>query len=278
MTERVNTTKEKIESEEIKKIILEILLEFQKCCERQGLRFFLSGGTLLGAIRHQGFIPWDDDIDLCMPRPDYEKLIRLNKEQTLFPEYLELVCFEEGTLSYPFMKLLDRRTLMARDYIAGEDTDRLWIDIFPVDGLPDGIQETEEIYRKAASIRKKFMLAKARYATGTTLVKKIAKLFITPVMKLIGAKHYATQLVKLAEGYSFETSAYVGAITWGLYGVGERMEKEAFLKEAQVSFEGHTFPTMSCWESYLCSTFGDYMTLPPEEKRVTHEMTVWRLS
>ena len=112
---------QKLTLDEIKKTELEILLSFDKVCRENGLKYSMCAGTLLGAVRHKGFIPWDDDIDVCMPRPDYEKLIRLNRGGKLFPRHLELCCFEEGTLDSPYMKIMDRRTRIREENYTQED-------------------------------------------------------------------------------------------------------------------------------------------------------------
>ena len=141
----------KLNLDEIKKTELDILLELQKVCDAHGLRLYLAGGSLLGAIRHKGFIPWDDDIDVCMPRPDYMKLIHLEDE---FSKHLKLVCYENGTDSYPFMKLIDTRTKVKEKYMQEDASSSLWVDILPVDGLPDKEEEIEKIYKKTNFYRK----------------------------------------------------------------------------------------------------------------------------
>lgn len=125
-----------LNKKEIQNIELNILLEFSKFCNENKLRYYLVGGTLLGAIRHKGFIPWDDDIDVCMPRPDYELFIsNFHSDNSC----LKLCCNKFGNLKAPFAKLKDTRTIVVNDILVNDnDIDtNLWIDIFPVDGLPD---------------------------------------------------------------------------------------------------------------------------------------------
>ena len=266
----------KLSTDEIKKNILALLLTFQEFCNKQGITFYLCGGTLLGAIRHKGFIPWDDDIDVCISRPDYNKLRELYKKQQVFPDNIELICYEDGNFGYPFMKLLDTRTAVEKDFYDKDKSDCLWIDILPVDGLPANERELKEVYRKADRARKMLALSKAKKGAGRTKVKKVIKYFAIPLVRLVGDNKYAQKIVDIASKYSFEKSEYVGILTWGLYGPGERMNKQEFLKSEEVVFEGRVFQTMSCWNEYLSNLYGkDYMQLPPKEKRVTHDMVAW---
>ena len=170
--------------EEVKQVELEILLVFDRVCRENGLKYSMCAGTLLGAVRHQGFIPWDDDIDLCMPRPDYEKLIRLSREGKLFPEYLKLACFEEGTLDSPYMKIMDTRTRIREENYTQQDVKSLWIDVFPVDGLPDTWKETVRLYQKAQFLCKLSVATVVHAGYGKTLLKRVLKpLVVTPVSR-----------------------------------------------------------------------------------------------
>ena len=96
-------TGKRLSLQEIKDTQLNILLEFDKICKEKGLTFYLCGGSLLGAVRHKGFIPWDDDIDICMIRPEYNRLCELaRKDEVGGPDWLKIVCYDNGTSRYPF--------------------------------------------------------------------------------------------------------------------------------------------------------------------------------
>ena len=101
------TDMKKMTLKDIQDCELDMMIIFDEVCRKYNLRYSLCAGTLIGAVRHQGFIPWDDDIDISMPRPDYEKLIRLNRKRKLWPEHIRFASLEDGTLDAPFIKLFD---------------------------------------------------------------------------------------------------------------------------------------------------------------------------
>lgn len=252
---------------------LKILVAFDKICKIENLRYSLAGGTLLGAVRHKGFIPWDDDIDVCMPRPDYEKLVSLIGEKDISDRY----CFitdREKNAAYPFLKLLDKDIgIQIKGY---KEVPNLWIDIFPVDGLPNEDEKIAKIYKKSAKYRKLIylgMLEKAKYYRGehSKFYALLAKTFVS----LYTVKRAVKKSVKFARRYGFDESDNVGIVTWGCYGVGECMPKREFEQFTKMEFEGLEFSVMGCWDSYLHGIYGDYMQLPPEGKRVFHGVSAY---
>lgn len=248
---------------------LNILIEFDKICQANNLHYSLAGGTLLGAVRHNGFIPWDDDIDVCMPRPEYEKFRSLFTSDKLF------LSKDIGIdAKYPFLKILDSKIILAHE--GSLEVDNLWIDVFPIDGLPSNEKALSRIYKKAGFYRK---------VIGFNLVKdfseyrgkhnKFTATLIRIFSKLYGATHALKKSKKLAQKINYEDSTYVGAVTWGCYGVGERMLKSEYEKFTKMEFEGYQFSVMGCWDSYLHGIYGDYMQLPPEDKRTTHHIRAY---
>ncbi len=262
----------KLTNQEIKQIELNILKDFDVFCQQHGLRYYLAGGTILGAIRHKGFIPWDDDIDVCMPRKDYLDFVDCFDG---YNKYLEVKSNLKRNFSAPFSKIVDIRTKIDSKYIKNDTNTNLWIDIFPVDGLPEKWNEVKSIYRQCTCYRKGLLLADAKLGEGSTLFRKYSKYLLKPLAQIYGKQRCIDKIEKIAAQYPYEESQYVGIVTWGLYGAGERMLKAEFEKAVEVEFEGHKFPAFSCWDSYLTGLYGDYMQLPPVEKRKTHNMEAY---
>jgi lipopolysaccharide cholinephosphotransferase len=258
-----------LSGEKIKACELKILLKIHEFCKNHNIRYYLSGGTLLGAIRHKGFIPWDDDIDICMPRPDYERFITLFSQD----ENYSIKSDSLKNWDAPFTKIIDLNT--AIESIFNKEQGGLWVDIFPVDGLPADMDQVQRIYRLCNFYRRIYLISNAKLGEGKSNFHKYSKYILKPLSLLYGKKRCVKKIEEIAQKYPYEQCKYVGAITWGLYGEGERMLKSEFEKRVMVEFEGYKFPTFSCWDSYLHGLYGDYMQLPPVEKRQTHDMKVY---
>ena len=269
---------QRLSLDEIKQTELNILLEFSKICDENDLTFYLCGGTLLGAVRHKGFIPWDDDIDICMARPEYNRLAKLAKENKLRkPDWLQIVCYDNRTSRFPFIKVLDKRTVVYNDFFKENENDNLWIDLLPVDGIPESEAETEELYRTVTRYRKYVQMKYVRPFEGKSLTKKLIKPFLSLWAHIVNTDRYNERIVQMSTANRYEDSKTVGIVTEGLYGVKEGIPKDAYEKSIEVEFEGHTFKATSYWHEYLSNLFGDYMQLPPEDKRKTHDMKAYRL-
>lgn len=260
---------------EIKSIELEILKNFRSICKELDLRYYLSGGTLLGSIRHQGFIPWDDDIDLAMPRNDYNKLIEYSKSYRN-DTYKFIFTNASGDL-LPYAKFVNMKTHIDAKYVEDEMQRHLWLDIMPMDGLPGdkNNEEVQLIYKKAEYYRKIIGLCSAKLGKGKSTFKKISKYVLKPIAQIYGKNRATRKLNKLAMTYDYDKTEYVGAITWGLYGASESMLKSDIGEGVEVIFEDETFKSFACWDSYLKNLYKDYMQLPPVEQRINHEMIAW---
>ncbi len=261
----------KLELKEIKEMELNLLVEFDRLCRENHLYYTLCGGTLLGAVRHKGFIPWDDDIDVLMPRPDYDRLLNDRKiDKSGLAEYAELCHWKNGTLGYPFMKLVDNRTRVDVDYFDNDlNVNKIWIDIFPIDGNPKDKKALNRIYRKSIRLRRLLCLKLAKSGEGKTTLKRLLKPALIKILSLIRIKELCKRMDTLASTYDFGESEYIGGILWG-YGPQERIHKKEYMTPVKLEFEGHFFNAPSNYHEYLTGLYKDYMQLPPKDKRIVH--------
>lgn len=258
---------------EMQHIALDVLIYLDKVCSKYGLKYFIVDGTLLGAVRHKGFIPWDDDIDLAMPRSDFNKLIEFSR--TYHNDTYQFIFFGKSSELLPYAKFVNTKTQIDAKYAEDEMHEHLWLDIMPMDGLPEDQNEVNLIYKKAEYYRKIIGLCSAKLGEGKSAVKKLAKYVLKPLALIYGKQRAINNLNALAMKYHYDSSKFVGAVTWGLYGASEKMLKAEVDQSVDITFESERFSTFSCWDSYLKGLYEDYMQLPPVEKRVNHEMIAW---
>ena len=267
-----------LDKQQIQQVLKGMLDEFVAYCQKHGLRYYLVGGTLLGAVRHQGFIPWDDDIDVGMPRKDYERFLELVKREPI-NDHLIAISGEEGTLSNPYCELIHTGTHLERDssqYIREKcQVLHLFLDIFPQDGWPESDEEAVKLARQMKHKRYMIQNARAKIGKGTSVGHIIAKTPVVLLMRCIGYQRVIDQMNRIATRYDYDHSKYVGAITYGIYGPGERCLHDEVVAFTNVAFEGKQYCAPGCYDTYLRQIFGDYMQQPPEEKRIDHKMIVW---
>lgn len=267
----------KIELEEQKSLMLALLRRFDAFCAEHGLRYFLSGGTLLGAVRHQGFIPWDDDIDVMMPRPDYERLLSLCGGRLDGPEGYIDVLFPQpgGTYLYPFAKLADSRTVSIEKKIGQKAPLGVYADIFPIDGLPSGELATRLWYARMEVYKKLHQYASLETLPrpGRRYRRVLRRLLVEPARRR-GAAYWAVKMDRLARRRPLDRSTRCGVFVWG-YARREIMDKAGFFDEVRLPFEGGLFAAPARYDDYLRSLYGEYRQLPPAEQRVCHDNLVY---
>ena len=256
-------------SQLIQKDILEILKWFDKVCKENGLKYYLAGGTLLGAVRHKGFIPWDDDIDLFMDRDQYDKLLHLNLNDSRYKIFsLE----NKGDYYYPFIKIIDSKALIKQDYLKHIDGYGLWIDIFPLDKNKlhffDFIALEINKAKFTGSIYTEFIPPH----NGSTF-KRILKFLLYRFYHNKNPKIFALKIDKIARKsnkYKCEEKRL-----WCLHaGKNDCYESKWFDGVVNLRFEDVYLPCPKFYDEFLKRRYGDYMTLPPEKERYSlHQFT-----
>ncbi len=252
--------------EEIHKIDLKIAKEFIRICKKNNLTYYIIGGTFLGAIRHKGFIPWDDDMDIAMPRKDFNIFINIANQE--LKDNYHLVNHEnDEEYRYSIPRVVDLTTETVEE--RNNKKTHLAIDIFPIDGTPNNL-----ILRKIYYFRILFnrMLVSWYYIDEVEKNKKRTKLEkilialgkILPTKKMIKPKKVLKKIDVLLQKNSFEKSDNVGTIM-GAYKVREIVPKEFFGKPTKYQFEDIKLYGPEKYDEYLTHMYGDYMS-PPENK------------
>lgn len=258
---------------ELQTVELGILSEFANICDNENLRYYLSGGTMIGAIRHKGFIPWDDDIDIIMPRPDYDYLLKNCKDR--FKTHYRVEENSHDTTS----RIFDNRTCVEIDCYSEDETFCAWIDIFPMDGVPEN-----KLLRLFHFYRIRFLKDCILMLTTTpnikrrnaliTLLQYVAAPF-RPLLKQIGVKRLDLKVEQVAKKYCFDTSKYVGVIVGG-YGLCEINLRKEFEPREKFQFENAIFYGSKGYDTYLRQLYGDYMTPPKQEVSKHTIRAYWR--
>lgn len=255
----------KLTDSEVKKFELDILLEIDRFCRENGLRYFLAYGTLIGAVRHKGFIPWDDDIDINMTRADYNRMVESYNAMNPGGRY-KLVAPGSSQSRHSFVKLIDTHTVKIEggtDYSDGYLG--IDVDIFPLDGQPEDEETFEKWYRKLIGVYDMYCYI---VYSSVSLKRRI----IAPFIRLFkgGPKRLLAKAEKLHALYPYEGARYVGAVESSFNTKGNRFDAAWFKDSTQLEFEGHMLSAPAGYDKILRKVYGDYMKLPPAEQQVTH--------
>ena len=261
----------KMSDAENRRLLLDILEYCADICEKNNVRYFLSGGTLLGAIRHKGFIPWDDDIDVNVPRLDCEKLVKLINEDK------NNSCYEVYSIGNDpyapecrWFRIYDNRTVCEDTW--GGRMKKPWyhpmfLDVFPVDGYPSTMEETLKFCKGMKFYANLMICWRNKGLNPENLLVCIRQKIAFVVSRIIGIKTIHKMCLKYVTKYDSETSEYVGVAAITNYFPNESVKRVDYYKPVKVEFEGRMYNAPSNYETYLTQIYGNYMELPPIEKR-----------
>lgn len=266
---------EKLRLEEQKKVMLDILIYIDKVAREHDLTYSLWGGTLLGSVRHKGFIPWDDDIDISLPRKDYNKLLFILRNQDNYDLY-ENTCQKEYT--WGWAKLTDKNTVdKKRKFLSPSSSPGVFVDIIPIDGLPtselDIKKHKKNMYRLNLMMKSSiFPYYASSIYVGESLKKLILLFPIYAYTKFSGGKmRIVKKINQLSTKYTLENSVNCGHVL-SRYKSNLGYPSTIWNSMSEYEFEGYLFKGISDSHSYLSLLYGDdYMELPPVEKRIVHK-------
>ena len=254
--------------EAIQRIGFELLVEFKQFCEKNGLRYYICFGTLIGAVRHQGFIPWDDDIDVIMPRPDFERFQQLYADHG---RYKLFSCRRQKNYLYPYLKLCDATTYSV--LANGTKNERgVGIDIFALDGQGDNYEQEKARFQKLKRIffKSSFMAERMNHLNPSGKASIVLKKSIAKLMFTSGIANFITkQIDRQLSGRNYADCDMVSTVQ-DLYASRYRQwDKSRFGDGCLLQFQNEWFTAPLDYAGLLTDLYGDYMTPPPVEKRAT---------
>ena len=249
--------------DEIRSIQLEILKKVSEYCDDNNLRYSLAYGTLIGAIRHKGYIPWDDDIDIVMPRPDYERFIK--SFNTYATDYKVHVTGLNSNFIYTFAKVSYNKSILIEDIEVKYEIG-INIDVFPIDGVPsidNPTMKKQNFYRNLASFKT------IKINSDRNIIKNIVLILGKILLSWLSLKRINLKMIDNSKKYSFENEEYCCNISTGF--TEDKAIPKRYLEDfIDCFFENQKFKASKFYDEWLKSYYGDYMKLPPREKQVSH--------
>lgn len=251
--------------DEMKLIQLSIMDRIHRFCNDKNISYSLSHGSLIGAVRHKGFIPWDDDIDIFMKREEYE---RFCKEFPLNQKQYDLEIANTSTSTYygrAMSKVFDIRTLLIEPNYIGDDSIGVNIDIWPLDGVPEDARMKRRHLRRIEFMQKILYGRIVRTSACNGFAKKAFHILLLP----ISSKFIVQQIIKLQKKYPYNDSEYVSCY---VDPYKKEFRREWFSKRKLVSFEERQYYIPEDADKVLTTLYGDYMKLPPLDKQQPHHV------
>ena len=264
--------KEYLTNLEIQKEELEMLKELIQFLDTNKIIYFIWAGSFLGAVRHKGFIPWDNDIDIAIPRNEYKKFINLVKNNKI-KENIDAIGFELGNSDWPFIKIINKNIHIEEE---AQINKYLWIDIFPLDGAPD---KNKKYYKKIKFYKWVLLYKRNSFRkideSSNNKVKKIFKQFLQNLFGMFSYKKFLNKYIKLCSKYDIKSCEYFSNNVWGVWDREKFPTKELSFTEFY-TFEGLKVKGLRNYDGWLKTRYGNYMELPKEEDREIHSIKAWK--
>ncbi len=253
---------------ETKRIQLDILKTVRDFCISQKIEFYLSGGTLLGAVRHKGYIPWDDDIDIAMKRKDYDFFLATFNLSSYNYKYKVINVVNSKLIPYPFAKVSFLNSKIIEN-INSKFSCGINIDIFPIDFVPESLFFRNILLFRIKFIKSILIIKNTKITFRENRFKYIFIFLLRCFFFFTSSNLLSKRINRIASQSNKTLSGYSGCLVWG-YGVKEIVKSDIFNRIISLEFEGENFPSIALYDSWLKSLYGDYMNFPPIHKQVSH--------
>lgn len=252
---------------ELRKIQMDILSYVDKVCHEQNIKYSISGGTLIGAVRHKGFIPWDDDIDIMLTRQEYDKLVKaLSGDYEDSKPYKILTHSISKDFQFPYAKIVDERTIL-RENVKGCKDFGVFVDVFPIDYIPkSGVNLLFSRMRFLYNIlilKRLTTNRKRSFLKNATI--KLSQIILAPV----SSDRILDKMDAIARKAGRQTTDKMACLVWG-YGKKEIIPAGVHQKHCMLPFEDRTYMAIADYNTYLTNLYGDYMKLPPKDEQISH--------
>ena len=278
--------KNTISLEDQKKIMLDILEKTVVFLEKHELKYSLAFGTLLGAVRHGGFIPWDDDVDIMMPMEDYKRFIELAQTEEIAEDLFVSIPFVNPGHIWQVVKIISKKTKLIEPILTKkyrkcqEPFGGVYIDVFPVYGVPDDSAQRARFHKKICNLYKAMSRSSWVVNDFPGVFGKVKKLIYEICFipyKIVGLKHYIKKLIETTEKYPFGSTKYTSYGMGFIQNLRDTALTEDVLDTIDMNFDGVKCKAPARYDAVLKQLYGDYMQLPPENQRKVHVREVfWR--
>ena len=255
-----------INSQQQKELLLQMMDFIDDFCESNSITYYLAYGTLLGAVRHKGFIPWDDDIDIWMLREDYNRFISTFYDKSNVYRIVNLDNCENYHLA--FSKVIDYRTKLVEGIDNPPDLG-VYIDVFPLDYVPETERERDSMIKKVTSLHRMLSIKNISISKNRSLLKNFA-LFALKVLVMPFSHEQIIKNIKKSSNSGINFSSKCCALSIFTYGMKEILDSSYFSEITRLEYEGRLYTCPSKYDEILSHIYGDYMKLPEEEKRISH--------
>lgn len=261
---------------ELRLIQMDILSHVDRVCRENNIKYSISGGTLIGAVRHKGYIPWDDDIDIMLAREEYEKLVTVMSNHCTDDTYTIVTHDIDSGFIYPYAKVVDNRTIMHENILGCKDYG-VYIDVFPIDLIPNDEKICDQIFCQMKRLYNMLTLKRLKLSPARSFWKNSTIVISQFLLMPFSNDWIIRKMEEKAKKSARLDSTRRCCLVWG-YGRKEIVPASVHQSHIDLPFEDRTYMAVADYHTYLTNLFGDYMQLPPESKRIPHHdfLAWWR--